>query len=90
MFLNTIKKRIIIYYIFQTILMCFIFYYLTVFCGLYHYSQKELFETYFTGELTDLIFTFCLCFLISIFRFIALKKNYKKLFLTAQYLNKEF
>ena len=90
LFLNKVKKRIIIYYIFQTIFMCFIFYYLTVFCGLYHYSQKELFETYFTGELTDLIFTFCLCLLISIFRFIALKKNYKKLFLTAQYLNKEF
>ena len=70
--------------------MYFIFFYLTFFCGLYHYLQKELFETYFTGELTDLIFTFCLCLLISIFRFISLKKNYKKLFLIAQYLNKGF
>ena len=71
---NTIT-RVFIYYIIEFILMGFIFYYVTVFCGLYYHSVKSMFYCYIIGLITTIIY---LIIFVIIYYLINKNINFKK------------
>ena len=66
-----------IYFILIFLLETFFLYYVTAFCAVYRYSQKYWFigclESFALDSVTDLI----ICILLSIFRYISIKKQIK-------------
>ena len=87
--LKKIKRKIIIFYIIETIFNLFFIYYLEVFCAIYQKSQMALFKTYLIGELTGFLFIFLIGIIIALLRYISLKSNKKRIYIISQYIYKK-
>ena len=88
--LKKIKQKLIIYFILNFIINLFCFYYITIFCIIYNKSQISLFINYFLGNISSLIYTIILSFIISLFRKISFIIYIKKLYHISVYLNENF
>ena len=67
-------RKIAIYYILQFLSLGFIFYYETVFCGLYHHTVKTVFLCYITGIISTIIYYI----IVAIIIYLVNKKKKKK------------
>ena len=68
-------RKIAIYYILQFLSLGFIFYYETVFCGLYHHTVKTVFLCYITGIISTIIYYI----IVAIIIYLVNKKKKKKM-----------
>ena len=82
-----IKVNFVLYFLFQYFLNFFIIYYLTIFCALYHYSQKELFRTYLVGELLSFLLTIGISLIISLLRYFSIVYKNKNMYYTSMFID---
>ena len=84
------KIKIAIFFIVLFLVGLFCTYYLFIFCSIFKNIQKELFINYIVGSLWSLGFTIFICLLISISRFLAIKKRNRRLYIISTYIDKRF
>ena len=70
---KVLKTKILIFLIFNTLLMCFCWYYLSSFCYCYHNTQINWLIGGFITWLFCLILPFIYCFIIALLRYLGLK-----------------
>ena len=87
--LKKINRKIIIFFIIETIFNLFFIYYLEIFCAIYQKSQMALFKTYLIGELTGFLFIILIGIIIALLRYISLKSNKKRIYIISQYIYKK-
>ena len=75
-----IKIKLIIYYIFSSIFLCFFWYYISIFCAIYVNTQIHLIKDTLIGYIISLISPFLFNLIPGIFRIISLhnKKSKRK------------
>ena len=79
--------KLIIYFILVFLLgLCF-FYYVAAFCAVYRNSQKYWFIGCLESFVMDLVVAIILCILLATFRFIAIKKQVKCLYVFGNIIN---
>jgi len=82
-----LRNKIIIYFILVFLLgFCFL-YYVSAFCAVYIYSQKYWFLGCLESFAIDSIVAIVLCLFLSFFRFIAIKKRIKCLYILSNILS---
>ena len=79
--LKKLKIKLIIYFIIVILLELFFFYYVSAFCAVYRYSQKYWFLGCLESFAMDIAIAFVTCLLLSLLRYLAIKKK-KKYFFT--------
>ena len=84
------KIKIAMFFIVLFLVGLFCTYYLFIFCSIFKNIQKELFINYIVGSLWSLGFTIFICLLISISRFLAIKKRNRRLYIISTYIDKRF
>ena len=95
-YLNIIKfkKYLIIkltfFYIIQILFNTCMCYYLTIFCVVYHQTQKNVILNYILGIIESLSFSLGLSIIIAFLRFISIKMKNKTLYNTSKYLFEKF
>ena len=86
----SIHKRLVIRYIIfivvGSILILAIFYFITGFCAIFHYTQDHLFLNAFMSFLFSTIYSFAYCLLPAMFRYYGLKKDKKCCYCLSQYI----
>ena len=83
------KKLVIRYIIFisvGSVLILFIWYFITSFCAIYRYTQNHMFLNAFISFLFSMIYPFIYCLLPALFRYLGLEKNYKCCYCFSQYI----
>ena len=85
-----IKKRIIIYIILNFIISFFCCYYITIFCIIYNQSKISLFINYLLGNISSLVYTIILVFIISLLRKISMTIYMKRLYHVSIYFDENF
>ena len=83
------KKLIIRYIIFISVgalLLLIIWYFITGFCAIFHYTHNHLFINAFFSFLFSMIYPFIYCLLPTLFRHFGLKKNKKNYYCFSQYI----
>ena len=83
------KKLVIRYIIFisvGSVLILFIWYFITSFCAIYRYTQNHMFLNAFISFLFSMIYQFIYCLLPALFRYLGLEKNYKCCYCFSQYI----
>jgi hypothetical protein len=83
---QSMRRKFFIYYFIQFIFLIFVIYYITLFCVIYHNSQKTIYKNYIIGLLISFIYSFFFVLIITVFRVIALKKKKKNLYYASQFL----
>ena len=78
------KIKVIIFFIIIFILLILFWYYLSAFCAVYKNSQKHLFKDTAISFALSMIYPFIFCFFASLFRYFALKKKYKCLYIVSR------
>ena len=75
-----IKIKLIIYYIFSSIFLCFFWYYISIFCAIYVNTQIHLIKDTLIGYIISLVSPFLFNLIPGIFRIISLhnKKSKRK------------
>ena len=81
--LKKLKLKLIIYFILIFILGLLFLYYVSAFCAVYRYSQKYWFYGFLESFGMDFMVAFVTCLILSLLRFIAIRK--KKKFLLVLY-----
>ena len=76
----------IIYYIIGAIFLIFFWYFLTSFGAIFHYTQNHCFLNAFISFCFSMIYPFIYCLIPALFRYLALKKNYERLYCISQYI----
>ena len=85
--LKIIKCRLIVYFIYEFVMMSTYLYFLSAFCSVYKASQWNWFTNGITSNFISFLFTLGLTFLITIFRFCGLYFNSEKMYNIFIYLN---
>ena len=75
--LKKLKIKLIIYFILIFILGLLFLYYVSAFCAVYRYSQKYWFFGFLESFGMDFLFAFVTCLILSLLRFIAIRKKIK-------------
>ena len=75
--LSKLRKKLIAYFIIIFSLGLFFLYYVTCFCAVYKYSQKYWFMGCLESFGMDSLVALAICVVLSIFRFISIKKHIK-------------
>ena len=75
--LSKLRKKLAIYFILIFLLETFFLYYVTAFCAVYRYSQKYWFIGCLESFAMDSVTALIICILLSIFRYISIKKQIK-------------
>ena len=65
-------------------------YYLTIFCSVYHQTQKKVILNYILGIIESLSFSLGISIIIAFLRFISIKMKNKTLYNTSKYLFEKF
>ena len=78
--LNKLRKKLIIYFILIFLLGSFFLYYVTSFCAVYRHSQKYWFYGCLESFGMDSLVALIICILLSIFRYIGIKRQIKFLY----------
>jgi len=73
-----IKIKLIIYYIFSSIFLCFFWYYISIFCAIYVNTQIHLIKDTLIGYIISLVSPFLFNLIPGIFRIISLHNNKSK------------
>ena len=89
-FKKYLKIRLSFYYIIQFIMCIMMTYYITIFCIIYSKSQVSIMINYIYGVLESLVISFGITILITILRYISIKKKYVQIYRTSQYLYNKF
>ena len=84
--LNKFKKKILLYFIIVFILSLFFSYYVSAFCAVYQNSQNFWLFGCLESLALDLVTPFLICLILSISRYIGLKKKNKCSYNSAKYL----
>ena len=85
--LKKLKIKLIIYFILLFSFGLFFFYYVAAFCAVYRYSQKYWFIGCLESFAIDLIVAIILCVILATFRYLAIKKNIKCLYVLGNFIN---
>ena len=85
--LAKLRKKLIIYYILLFLLGAFFLYYVTVFCGVYRYSQKYWFIGCLESFGMDFSVALIICMFLGLFRYISVKKHIKCFYIFANIIN---
>ena len=95
-YLNIIKfkkyviiKLTLFYFMQLTINIC-MFYYLTIFCTVYHKAQGSIMMNYALGIIESMIISFGLTIIISLLRYLSLIYKWKYFYNTSKYLFENF
>jgi hypothetical protein len=83
---RSLVTRYIIFITVGIILLLFFWYYITCFCGIFHFTQNHLFLNAFLSFLFSMIYPFIYCLLPAMFRYLAFKKNKKCYYNFSQYI----
>jgi hypothetical protein len=83
---NRLIITYIIYYIIGAIFLIFFWYFLTSFGAIFHYTQNHCFLNAFISFCFSIIYPFIYCLIPALFRYLALKKNYERLYCISQYI----
>ena len=75
--LKKLRIKLIIYFILVFILGLLFLYYVSAFCAVYRYSQKYWFFGFLESFGMDFLFAFVTCLILSLLRFIAIRKKIK-------------
>ena len=73
-----IKIKLIIYFIFSSIFLCFFWYYISIFCAIYVNTQIHLIKDTLIGYIISLISPFLFNLIPAIFRILSLHNNKSK------------
>ena len=84
--LNKLKKKLVCYFIIVFILGIFFSYYVSAFCAVYQNSQTFWLYGCLESLAMDFITPFIICIVLSILRYIGLKKKSKCVYNSAKYL----
>ena len=85
--LKKLKIKIVIFYIILMLLMILFWYYVSAFCAVYKNTQKHLFIDSFISFGLGMIYPFPISFLTIVFRYYALTKKSKCLFIVGKLLS---
>ena len=78
------KIKVIVFFVVIFILLILFWYYLSAFCAVYKNSQKHLFKDTAISFALSMIYPFIFCFFASLFRYFALKKKSKCLYIVSR------
>jgi hypothetical protein len=85
--LRSLRNKLIAYYIIIFILGIFFLYYVSAFCAVYRNSQKYLFLGFVESFVVDTLVAIILCLILSLLRYLAIYKNIKCLYSTANVIS---
>ena len=85
--LNKLRKKLIIYYTFLFFLGLFFLYYVSAFCAVYRYSQKYWLYGCFESFAIDSLVSITICVFLSLFRYIAVHKRIRYLYILVKIIN---
>ena len=85
--LKSLRNKLIAYYIIIFILGIFFLYYVSAFCAVYRNSQKYLFLGFVESFVVDTLVAIILCLILSFLRYLAIYKNIKCLYSTANVIS---
>ena len=85
--LSKLSKKLIIYFILIYTFSTIFLYYLTTFCAVYRYSQKYWFYGCLESFGIDSLVAFGLCFFLSLFRYISIRKKIKCFYIIANIIS---
>ena len=85
--LNKLKNKLIIYYSFLFLLGLFFLYYVSAFCAVYRYSQKYWLYGCFESFAIDSLVSITICVFLSLFRYIAVHKRIRYLYILVKIIN---
>ena len=74
-FRKRLKIRLSLFYFFQFIISIIITYYITIFCNIYNNSQISIMINYIYGVLESLAISFGITLVITLLRYLSIKKN---------------
>ena len=83
---QSMKRKFFVYFFIEFIFLIFVFYYVTLFCAIYHHSQVTIYKNYIVGLCMSFIYSFFFILIIAIFRVVALKTRKKNLYYVSQFL----
>lgn len=79
-------RRYIIFIVVGSILILFIWYFITSFCAILHYTQNHCFLNAFLSFLFSMIYPFIYCHIPALFRYFGLNKNKECCYCFSQYI----
>ena len=85
--LHYTQRKLVLYFILEFIFFIFFWYYVTLFCIVYHNNQVNWIVDCITGIGISLLYSFGVAFIISTLRYISLKWNIQKLYNVSNYFN---
>ena len=85
--LAKLGKKLIIYFILVFLFESFFFYYVTLFCSIYKYSQKYWLIGCLESFAIDLLSAMVICLFLAIFRYISIKRHIKCLYILSNIIN---
>ena len=85
--LAKLGKKLIIYFILVFLFESFFFYYVTLFCSIYKYSQKYWLLGCLESFAIDLLSAMVICLFLAIFRYISIKRHIKYLYIICNIIN---
>jgi len=88
--LGKLRKKLIVYFILVFLLDLIFLYYVSVFCAVYHYSQKYWFFGFLESFGLDSLVAIFLCVFIALFRYIAIKARIKYFYTLANIIRALF
>ena len=95
-YFNIIKFRkylilkLIVFYLIQIILNLFMFYYLMIFCTVYHKTQGSIMLNYLIGIIESLGISLSLALITSLIRFLSIKNKWRSIYYTSKFLFEKF
>ena len=89
-FVKYTKMKIAIFHIIEFMFILFMFYYLYIFCEIYHQTQIAILMNYLSGVFMSILFSFCLSVIITITRVMSLKCKQRYIFNFSKYLYDKF
>ena len=88
--LRKLRNKLIAYFILVILLDIIFLYYVSAFCAVYHYSQKYWFFGFLESFGFDTLTTIFICAIISLFRYISIKKKLKCFYIFANIISALF
>ena len=85
--LRTLSKKLIVYFILVISLELVFLYYITAFCAVYRNSQKYWFIGCLQSFGIDTSLSIIICIFLALFRYLAIKKRIKCLYILANLIN---
>jgi len=85
--LNKLRNKLIIYYSFLFLLGLFFLYYVSAFCAVYRHSQKYWLYGCFESFAIDSLVSITICVFLSLFRYIAVHKKIRYLYILVKIIN---